>query len=532
MDGGTPSRSRMMSDLDYRPEPEEMDDAEFEAALRARTRRRVIGATAVLGAIVAGLVAPWSQSVGVSGRAAPARWARVRSEVPGVVREVRRRSGDPVQEGDVIAVLDSDEQRDALEGARLALARERQKLADLELRVRENRILREGAEAAVLEAQRRAAAGESLEDARLAALEPASASVLEGVRGFTIKARGQLAIDARSATPLRGEPIMHAVDAAMADYVARAEAVAEHVSSEAGDDAARELRSRLDNVRFNFALADSSMREIVLKHEVVVRGLLAPVELRELVDQLERETRDLSQGFSGLASVARGLTGSPAERREWVRAAEEKRQLLANESERVETERETVESGISQAELVVRAAERNEGKTAIHAPISGTLSETALAEQDGVGPNASVGVVEDTDRLVLKVRAPDAAWPLVAEGQPVTADAGGRTLRGTVVWKVPRAGQEVRDQEWNLLVQVDGDVAGVEPGTKVEGKVVVGHRSLLRRLLDRQGRDVASAAAARVASVADPTEQRASGVVDALAATDAVGADPVAADDN
>jgi hypothetical protein len=42
-------------------------------------------------------------------------------------------------------------------------------------------------------------------------------------------------------------------------------------------------------VRFTFALAESSMRELLLKHEVVVRGLLAPVELRAIVDQLERE---------------------------------------------------------------------------------------------------------------------------------------------------------------------------------------------------------------------------------------------------
>ncbi len=103
-----------MADLDYRPDPDELEDAEFEEALRARNRRRLIGACVVAGALVAGLTMPWSQSVDVSGRAAPARWARVRSEVPGIVREVRRRSGDAVQEGDVIAVLDSDEQRDAL----------------------------------------------------------------------------------------------------------------------------------------------------------------------------------------------------------------------------------------------------------------------------------------------------------------------------------------------------------------------------------------------------------------------------------
>jgi hypothetical protein len=42
----------------------------------------------------------------------------------------------------------------------------------------------------------------------------------------------------------------------------------------------------------------------------------------------------------------------------------------------------------------VRAAERHQGKTAIRAPIGGTLSEAELAEFDGVGANASVGVVE------------------------------------------------------------------------------------------------------------------------------------------
>ena len=119
------------------------------------------------------------------------------------------------------------------------------------------------------------------------------------------------------------------------------------------------------------------MRELLLKHEVVVRGLLAPVELRAIVDQLEREGRDLTQSFAGPRVGGAGLDGLASGRREWVRSAEEKRQLQTNETERVEAERETFASSIAQAELIVRAAERNEGKTAIHAPISGTLSENA-----------------------------------------------------------------------------------------------------------------------------------------------------------
>jgi hypothetical protein len=248
------------------------------------------------------------------------------------------------------------------------------------------------------------------------------------------------------------------------------------------------------------------MQEILLKGELVTQELLAPVALRELVNQLDRESMDLAQSFRAYASAARGLAGSPAERHERVRSAEESRQLLGNEAQRLEAERQTVESGIAQAELAVRAAERHQGKTAIRAPIGGTLSETELAEFDGVGANASVGVVEDTGRLVLKVQVPEADLYRVAEGQGVVADARGHTLRGVVAWKVPLAGQEVRDQEWNVLVDVDGDAAPVEPGAKVEAAVAVGRRSLLRQLLDRNGAEPASEP--RVAFVDDPTEQR------------------------
>lgn len=498
-----------MSDLDVRPNLDELDDPEFEEAMRLRTRRRwLLLAGAALA--MAGLFSiPWKESVSVSGRVAPARWAKVRSEVPGLVREVRRHSGDVVQEGDVIAVLDSEEQRDALEAARLALTREKQKLADLELRLRENRILREGADAAVDGAQRRAVAAERIEDARLAALEPAAASVLDDVRSFTLKARSQLALDARHVGSLGAEAVLRASENAIATYGERAEDVAEHVSSIAGEDSGRELRERLENVRFAFALAESSMHEIALKHEFVRRGLLAPVELRELVSQLERESRDLAQSFTALAAAARAWKGSPAERREWVRSAEERRQILANETDRVEAERETVESGIAQAELLVRAAERNEGKTSIHAPIGGVLTETTLAELDGVAANAPVGVIEDTDRLVLKVRASDGDWARLAEGQPVAAAVGGRTLHGTVSWKVPRPGQEVRDQDWNVLVQVDDDVEDVQPGAKVDATVSVGRRSYILRLVQREGTALASAAGS--AFVNDPTEQRGAG---------------------
>ena len=75
-----------------------------------------------------------------------------------------------------------------------------------------------------------------------------------------------------------------------------------------------------------------------------------------------------------------------------------------------------------------------------------------------------------------------------------------------------------------VVVQVDGDVSGIECGTEAEGAVVVGRRSLLRRLLDRQqgAAQLASVAGTRLALVNDPTEQRAAATVDALAATDAV----------
>ena len=521
-----------MSHDDLRPEPDEIDDPVFEEALRARRRRLLLGLGAVAAVTTLVLAVPWGESVDASGRVAPRRWAQVRSEAPGVVREVRRRSGDVVQAGEVIAVLDADSQRDALEGTRLALTRERQKLADLELRLRENQILREGADAAVHEAERRSFAGTGIEDSRFSALDPAAAAVLEGVRAFTVDARGLLAVDrrTRAATPERGEETRRAAEAAMARYVDRAEAAALHVGDVAGEEAGRQLRDGLESVRFGFSLAERSMQEILLKRELVTQELLAPVALRELISQLERETMDLSQSFRALASAARGLAGSPAERRERVRAAEESRQLLANEGERLEAERRAVESGIAQAELAVRAAERNQDKTAIRAPIGGTLSGPGLAEFDGVAANGSVGVVEDAGRLVLKVQVPEAAWPRVAEGQAVTADARGTTLRGVVAWKVPIAGQEVRDQDWNVLVDVAGDAAGVEPGTKATATVAVGRRSLLRRLLGSGGSE--PEAEPRVAFVDDPTEQRAPGVPRELAVTgSATEAATVSADD-
>jgi multidrug resistance efflux pump len=508
-----------MSYDDVRPEPDEIEDPEFEEALRARRRRLLLALGAAGAAALVVLAIPWSESVDASGRVAPHRWARVRSEAPGVVREVRRRSGEVVQQGEVLAVLDADAQRDALEGTRLALTRERQKLADLELRLRENQILREGAEAAVREAERRAFAGTKVEDARFAALEPAAAAVLERVRGFTIDARGLLAVDRteRAARPERGAEMRRAAEAAMAGYVDRAEAAAEHLGDVAGEDAGRELRDGLESVRFGYSLADRSMQEILLKRELVMQELLAPVALRELISQLERESLELSRSFRALASAARGLAGSPAERRERVRAADESRQLLANEAARLEAERRAVESGIAQAELAVRAAERHQDATAIRAPIGGRLSGAGLAEFDGVAANGAVGVVEDAGRLVLKVQVPEADWHRVEPGQEVTAEVRGRSLRGEVAWKVPLAGQEVRDQEWNVLVDLHGDADGAEPGAKATATLDVGRRSLLRRLLGGAGSG--PAAEPRVAFVDDPTEQRAPGALRELAVT-------------
>src|SRR6185369_17252499 len=157
---------------------------------------------------------------------------------------------------------------------------------DLELRQRQNAILRQGANTAVEQAVRRAEAAEHIEDARLAKLDPAAASVVDVLHTFTIKARGQVAVEARSAPSFAGEQLVRAADDAMVQYVQRAGDVADHVESVVGTDAGRELRARLENVRFSFGLARSSLQEIALKHEYVARGLLAPVELRGLVNQL------------------------------------------------------------------------------------------------------------------------------------------------------------------------------------------------------------------------------------------------------
>src|SRR5262245_61106865 len=175
-----------MSDLDQRPETDADQDALGEApideeALSARRRQYGLAVAAIAIAAAAGLAFPWRASVEASGRIAPQRWARVHSEAPGVIREVMRTPGDAVEEGDIIAVLDFDEQRDALEVARLALTRERQKLADLELRLRENAILREGANAVAESAARQAVASERIEGSRLIALDQDADAALESM---------------------------------------------------------------------------------------------------------------------------------------------------------------------------------------------------------------------------------------------------------------------------------------------------------------------------------------------------------------
>src|SRR4029453_12788317 len=181
-----------MAALNQRPENALDQGARDEArideeALSARRRQYGLAVAAIAIAAAAILAFPWRASVEASGRIAPQRWARVHSEAPGVVREVMHTPGDAVEKGDIIAVLNFDEQRDALEAAQLALTRERQKLADLELRLRENAILREGADAVAKSAGRQAVAAENIEGSRLTALDQDADAALESVRGFAIE---------------------------------------------------------------------------------------------------------------------------------------------------------------------------------------------------------------------------------------------------------------------------------------------------------------------------------------------------------
>jgi multidrug resistance efflux pump len=496
------------SELDT--DPREPGESQFdEEALRARRRQYGLAAATVVILSVALLTIPWRDHVKASGRIAPQRWARVHSEAPGVVREVTHTSGDPLEEGEVIAVLDFDEQHDALEAARLALARERQKLADLELRLRENAIQREGADAVAKLADERAAAAERIDGSRLAALDPLADAALEGVRAFTNEARAEVAKNRADGHPqavFNGADLYREARGAMARYSERAAAVADQLARVGGSEAGRQFRFELEDLRFAYDLADHSMAEILTKQQLVQRGFLAPVALREPCIELEREAMQLAQSFRALSGSARSLSGSPVEQSERVRGAEERRQLLASESGRLEAERASVASDIAAAELAVRAAERHQGKTAIRAPIRGTLAGESLARFDAVSANASVGMVEDASRLVLKVQVDDGDFRRVKVGQVVESRArDGRTLRGAVLWRTPVRGQEVRDQAWNVLIQLEGDNTGVEVGQKVTASIDVGRRSLLGRWLAPADKVVTEP---RVALVEDPTELR------------------------
>src|SRR5690606_32337247 len=178
----------------------------------------------------------------------------------------------------------------------------------------------------------------------------------------------------------------------------------EHLVSVAGPEAGRQFKFELEDLRFAYVLADHSMEEILEKRGLVEQGLIPAAALRELNTTLERETMELAQGFRVLSSSVRSLLGSRAEHDERVRSAEEIRRLLANEAERLEAERASVLSEIAAAELAVRAAERHQGKTAIRAPIRGTLTGESPSRFDVVSANVPVAVIEDADRLVLKLR--------------------------------------------------------------------------------------------------------------------------------
>jgi multidrug resistance efflux pump len=502
-----------MSDENLRPELD-ADQGEFEEsqfddeALRARRRQYGVTAAAIASVVAAILAFPWRDHVKASGRIAPQRWARVHSEAPGVVREVAHSPGDVIEQGEVIAVLDYDEQRDALEAARLALERERQKLADLKLRQRENAIQREGAETVAKSAQERANSAEHIDGSRLAALDPVAHAALQGVRGFTMEVRAELARKRSdpAQAEFKGEELYGQVRDAMARYSELAAAVADQLVQDAGSGPGRQFRYQLEDLHFAYDLADHSMQEILTKNQLMEQGFIAPVALREPCIELEREAMALAHSFRALSGSARAVSGSPAERSERVRRAEESRRLLASESERLDAERASVDSEIATAELAVRSAERHQGKTAIRAPIRGMLAGESLSRFDAVSSNASVGVVEDASRLVLKVQVEETDFRRIEIGQAVEAHApDGRALRGTVIWRTPLTGQAVRDQAWNVLIQIDGNNAGFELGDKVMASIDVGRRSLLGRWL-KPAQEIATGP--RVAFVEDPTELR------------------------
>ena len=370
---------------------------------------------------------PGATHVEASGRIAPQRWARVHSEAPGVVREVTRTSGDAVEEGDVIAVLDSDEQRDALEAARLALARERQKLADLELRLRENAILREGADA-----RRRIREGTGGRRGAHRWL-PARGARSDRGRGARRRARfhnrsARRALDeSQRACGSRVRGRGSVPESAGREWRAIPNAPPRSPTTSPRSPAPRPAGSSGPSSRTcasPTSLADHSMEEILDEARARDAG---PPRVRG-APRADRSARARDHANSRMASArsreAPGPCWAPARSRASAcavpRRAGGSSQTSPSASRRsapVSRARSPRPSSPFAPPSATRARRRSAR------PIRGTLAGEALARFDAVGANTSVGVVEDANRLVLKVRVDE------SRRAPDRGRSGGRCPR-------------------------------------------------------------------------------------------------------
>ena len=88
-----------------------------------------------VGAVVLALIViPWKMRVGVNASVVPAEQRAVTAQAEGVIQQVRVKEGDVVAAGDVLAVLDSGEDRVRLERARAELAQAQRELGEAESR--------------------------------------------------------------------------------------------------------------------------------------------------------------------------------------------------------------------------------------------------------------------------------------------------------------------------------------------------------------------------------------------------------------
>jgi RND family efflux transporter MFP subunit len=218
-----------------------------------------------------------------------------------------------------------------------------------------------------------------------------------------------------------------------------------------------DYRAALDERRAELAEAEARLAELAARKALEEAALAREIEILELAERETERRENLAQ--RGAVS-AQALDDSRQEMLRVRQSVAVRENTVAAEEARIAQQRATID----RLEVRVRMAERDLARTAIAAPFTGLLGDTAVELGQRVGVNEAVAELVDPARLEARFQLSEAQY-----GRLLACGDGLIGRPATVAWRVGATSLEFQARVERVDASIRMDTGGVAVFARLDG---------------------------------------------------------------